>query len=76
MQFSRLLRKPRKRNAAGFFRRGTQSESRTRKPVMGVGPSDRCVYHFTICAYWRSESGSNAQGHFCPASLAGRSLTC
>ena len=32
---------------------GTQSESRTRKPVLGVGPSDRCVYHFTICAYWQ-----------------------
>ena len=40
---------------------GTQSESRTRKPVMGVGPSDRCVYHFTICAYWRSESGSRRE---------------
>ena len=65
MQFSRLLRKPRKRNAAGFFRRGTQSESRTRKPVMGVGPSDRCVYHFTICAYWRSESGSRREASPC-----------
>ena len=65
MQLSRLLRKPRKRNAAGFFRRGTQSESRTRKPVMGVGPSDRCVYHFTICAYWRSESGSRREASPC-----------
>ena len=38
---------------------GTQSESRTCKPVMGVGPSDRCVYHFTIYAYWRRQQDLN-----------------
>lgn len=54
---------------------GAQSESRTRIPAVGAGLSGRSVYHSTICAYWRSESGSNAQGHCCPASLAGRSLT-
>ena len=30
MQFSRLLRKPRKRNGAGFFRRGAAGGTRTR----------------------------------------------
>ena len=52
---------------------------------MGAGPSDRGVYHSTICAYglafglqqscnpvasWRSESDLNAQGHLLPRLLS------
>ena len=60
VQFSRLLRKPRKRNGAEFFRRGAQSGARTRMPVGHQFLKLACLPFQHLCM-WRSESGSRRE---------------